>query len=102
MALLLDDLTSCTGAPAAKPRQRGADGPGSVLPALVARWDLDPADFQLRAHELCDSAGFARGSTFVTVTSRRVRTSRTYLSRLHPDEWISEFEQDLRAGVFSP
>lgn len=101
MALLLHTFPARSDDPAAAPSARGPGGGALGVSALIARWDLDPLDFQVRVHELCDGAGFAAGSSFVTVTNRRVRASRTYLSRLHPDDWLGEFEQDLCAGVFS-
>lgn len=94
MALLLDDPISCSRAPTAKSPEPVPDGRVNVA-ALIERWHLEPAEFQVRRHELCESSGFAPGNLFVTVANRRVRASRTYLSCVHSDEWTREFEQDL-------
>lgn len=102
MALLIDDPPTFSRASPASPPEPVYIGRGLDVAALIRRWHLVPAEFQVQEHELCEGAGFAPGGFLVTVANRRVRVSRTYLSRpLHADEWIRDFEQDLRAGVFS-
>lgn len=96
MALLLDPPKACPDV-SAEQHSLGGD-----VARLVERWGLDPADFQVRKLELRDAACFAQGQFLVTVTNGRVRASRTYVSRAQADEWFSDFDQDLRAGVFSP
>jgi hypothetical protein len=103
MPLLLDPPTAHPDAlPEWHAPGRPLHGHGSDVVHLIERCHLDPAHFQVRKLELCDQACFARGRFVVTVANRTVRASRTYVSCAHADEWMQDFEQDLRAGVFSP
>ena len=103
MALLLDPFTPSAAAAAEQQALGQApNAPGVELARLIERCHLDPADFQLRKLQLQDQACFAQGHLVVTVSNGRARASRTYVSRAYADEWLLDFEQDLRAGVFSP
>lgn len=103
MALLLDSPTACLGAsPDRHACGRPPYGLSSDVAQLIEHHHLDPTDFQIRHLALHDQASFPQAQLVVTVTNGRARASRTYVSRAHPDEWLLDFEQDLRAGVFSP
>ena len=80
---------------------RGSQSPIDELAVCTALRNLgvDPANLQIRIHCLADRSEFAQGAFFLTLIQRRLQISRTYQGDVG-GEWISEFLEDARAGIF--
>ena len=72
----------------------------AVFDAFLARWRLDPDQYELQLQQLSQPAPWDGVDMLVTVTCASLRVSRTYASGPGHGHWLAEFAQDMVGGVF--